>query len=1007
MRIRPTSIPLTLLAAALGFLGHSLAQDAPFRSREKAEAEQPAKKAPRKKAMAKKEPEKQPLTALDYAQWEQLGGEQLSTNGQWLLYTVQRVDKERTLFLHNTKAGNKKPAASYKYGAQPKFSDDSQWLAVTIGKSPAELKKAKKPDEKTPPPSGATIKLRHLPDGTTTSFENVKSLRFSADSQFSTIELAPKPASSPPKKETPNQAGALLVRNLHDQTDTTFGNVVKHSWSEQGALLAMVVDSPSISNALQLFDPATGVLRVLDTSDEDYALLTWRKDSFDLAALCEMKHAEKEDVSHVLLAWRQLDQPDPAKLLFEHARHKKFPEEMFITAEGVEWSKNGKALYCDLKEWEKKPAGEKPKAEEKPEEESKKEDAPEKEQPEKKSEPKTPEKKTLRESLDADSNVEVWHSKDTLIMPKQKKMAGALKNPNRRAVWWLDSGKFVPLATELTERVHLPRTGSHAVGSDRTPHERTGMFGPDLHDIYLINTKNGKRKRIVEAAKYQLSTSPNGRYILYQHNGHIWSHDAKNGTQRNLTIALGPDFTDQEDDTLAEEKPPYENAAWFADSSRVLLFDRYDIWSVAPDGTDAIKLTNGSKQQIRHRLSQATYHEKDDGLLDPDKPLFVALYGDLTKKSGYGSIALRGGKQKPGSLKVLLWEDKQVASLQRARDADTFLFTRQSYKDSPDLFLAGPTLAKTRRITHNNAFQKNYLWGHSELINYTNANGVKLQGTLTYPADYKPGRKYPMIVYIYEKRSQDLHRYPTPSETHPYNPAVFSAEGYFVFQPDIIYRPQEPGLSAVECVVPAVQEVLKTGMIDKKRVGLVGHSWGAYQTAFIVTQTDLFAAGVAGAPLTDMMSMSVSVYWNSGETNAAIFTQSQGRMNTPFWRDPENYIRNSPIHSLDQLKTPLLIAFGDDDGAVDFDQGVQMYNAARWAAKDDFIMLVYPGENHGLRKEENMVDYHYRILEWFGHYLQKDEPKKWITDGTSYLERQKELEDKKEKKTEKPAPKQP
>ena len=184
----------------------------------------------------------------------------------------------------------------------------------------------------------------------------------------------------------------------------------------------------------------------------------------------------------------------------------------------------------------------------------------------------------------------------------------------------------------------------------------------------------------------------------------------------------------------------------------------------------------------------------------------------------------------------------------------------------------------------------------------------------------------------------------------------------------------------------------------------MGHSWGAYQTSFIVTQTDLFSAAVAGAPLTDMMSMSVSVYWNSGGTNARIFAQSQGRMNKPFWQDAENYARNSPIHGLDTLNTPLLIAFGDKDGAVDWDQGIEMYNAARWAGKDDLVLLVYPGENHGLRKEENMVDYHYRVREWMGHFLKKETGRRWITEGKSFLEREKEKEDLRKKNNSKPPP---
>jgi len=347
---------------------------------------------------------------------------------------------------------------------------------------------------------------------------------------------------------------------------------------------------------------------------------------------------------------------------------------------------------------------------------------------------------------------------------------------------------------------------------------------------------------------------------------------------------------------------------------------------------------------------------------------------------------------------VLIWEDKFVGSLRRAaKNNSVYTLVKESFRDSPDLFVADPKLAQATAVSATNTFQKNFRWGRSELVDYVNKNGVELQGALIYPANYRKGKKYPMVTYIYERLSQNLHRYRIPSETHPYNPAVFSAKGYFVLMPDIVYRPQEPGPSAVECIVPAVKAVLETGMIDADRVALVGHSWGAYQTAFTVTNTDVFAAGVAGAPLTNMMSMSMQIYWNSGNTNARIFGISQGRMNKPFWTDQKNYAKNSPIYGMDRLQTPLLVAFGDKDGAVDFSQGVEMYNAARLAKKKNFVMLVYPGENHGLRRPENQVDYHYRILEWLAHYLKDKKAPKWITEGQSYLERKEELEEKDKK----------
>ena len=390
----------------------------------------------------------------------------------------------------------------------------------------------------------------------------------------------------------------------------------------------------------------------------------------------------------------------------------------------------------------------------------------------------------------------------------------------------------------------------------------------------------------------------------------------------------------------------------------------------------------------------------EEEFLKPEAPLHVSLYGDLSKKSGYGRLSL------DGSLSELVYDDARISRLAKAEDADVFAFVREDFHDSPDVFVGGEDLADMRQVSATNAFQEDFLWGRSELIEYTNARGEAMQGALYYPAGWEEGKKYPMITYIYELRSQNLHRYDVPSEQSPYSGAVFTSQGYFFFQPDITYRAQFPGVSAAECVIPAVEKVVETGLVDRDKIGLVGHSWGAYQTAFLVTQTDLFAAGVAGAPLTNMMSMSMSIYWNSGQTDAWIFHESQGRMDKPFWQDVETYIANSPIFHIDKMNTPLLVAFGDEDGAVDWHQGIEMYNAARLARKP-FVMLVYAGENHGLREKPNRVDYHHRVREWFDHYVKGEDAPKWITEGTSYLElkemKEKIEDEKSEKKSGRPS----
>lgn len=300
---RPTLSRFLALPLLVGVLPHATADENAPRKKPAAEATDVKARQKREKRSTPAEVEKQAITPADYGRWERLLGHQLSPDGRWLTYEISRVDEERRLLLHNLKTEKAEPVATYKQGSCPIFSDDSAWLAVTIGKSPAEIQKEKKAGDKAPTKSvGQTIKLRRLKDGETTEFINVGEFSFSADSHFAAMEILPKPSpGAGPGK-------ILIVRDLISGADTTFGNVVRHAWSDRGSLLAMVIDSPSISNALQVFDPAKGTLRTLESNEENYAALVWRDDAMDLAAMREKKHGEKEDISHVLLAWRNLDQ---------------------------------------------------------------------------------------------------------------------------------------------------------------------------------------------------------------------------------------------------------------------------------------------------------------------------------------------------------------------------------------------------------------------------------------------------------------------------------------------------------------------------------------------------------------------------------------------------------------------------------------------------------------------------------------------------------------------------
>ena len=222
--------------------------------------------------------------------------------------------------------------------------------------------------------------------------------------------------------------------------------------------------------------------------------------------------------------------------------------------------------------------------------------------------------------------------------------------------------------------------------------------------------------------------------------------------------------------------------------------------------------------------------------------------------------------------------------------------------------------------------------------------------------------------------------------------------------PDIVYTINDPGMSAVWCVLPAVEAAAATGIVDKERVGIHGHSWGGYQTAFLVTQTDLFSAAVAGAPLTNMISMYSSVYWNSGSANQPIFESSQGRFKGNYLENMEAYQRNSPVYYADKVTTPLIILHNDKDGAVDWNQGIEYFNTLRQLRKS-VVMLQYKGENHGLRKPANLKDYHIRMQEFFDHYLRNKSAPMWLTEGISHLDHEQHIKDRTKKILEKKSPK--
>ena len=369
---------------------------------------------------------------------------------------------------------------------------------------------------------------------------------------------------------------------------------------------------------------------------------------------------------------------------------------------------------------------------------------------------------------------------------------------------------------------------------------------------------SGERTKVKERLSEDryVQASPSGRYLLYLQDDHYWTVDTATRAIVNITKSVQTTFVDRESDVTIKQKPAFGVAGWTKNDESVILYDKFDLWRIAPNGARATRLTDGAAEQIRHRYVRLN---PDEEWIDADKPAYISLFGIWSKKSGYARLRLNA----PGAER-LVWLDKGVQRLVKAKDADVYTYTVEAFDDSPDAFVGGADLKEAKQITKTNPFQSNYAWGRAEPVEFKSARGERLQGSLFYPAGYEAGKKYPMVVYLYEKLSDGLHRYSAPSERDYYNPAAFTQNGYFLFQPDIVFQPREPGRSVIDCVEPAVKKVVEMGLVDARKVGVVGHSWGGFDASFLATHSDVFAAAVAGAPITNLVSNYGNHHWSSG-----------------------------------------------------------------------------------------------------------------------------------------------
>jgi dipeptidyl aminopeptidase/acylaminoacyl peptidase len=508
------------------------------------------------------------------------------------------------------------------------------------------------------------------------------------------------------------------------------------------------------------------------------------------------------------------------------------------------------------------------------------------------------------------------------------------------------------------------------------PYRKEATWYGRINDLFAVDLENGERVKIISRLEDRSSLSPGGRYVVFYKDKHWHIFDIKSRSSKNLTDKLDVPFYNEDHD-YPSKVPGYGVGGWIEDDKAVLIYDKFDIWMFDTGTGEAENITSGygRKNQMTFRIENL---DPDQQFFKMQEPLLLSSYHNFKKNFGFYSCRM----DKPGVAKILE-ENKKFNLLSKAKEADVLMYTRESFEEFPDVWVADLKFKSPRKISNANPQISDFAWGEPELVEWNSVDGIPLQGVLIKPGNYVPGKKYPVIVYFYRFFSQRMYEFNQMVVNHRPNFPFYTSNGYAVFLPDIRFEVGHPGFASTKCLVPGVQKLIDMGIADPDAIGLHGHSWSGYQTAFVITQTNIFACAIAGAPVSNMTSAYSGIRWGSGLARQFQYEKTQSRIGGSLWEYPELYIENSPVFFADRIKTPTLIMFGDEDGAVPWYQGIELYLALRRLEKD-CIFLQYRGEPHHPQKYANKLDYSIKMKQYFDHYLKAMEAPDWIKKGVPY-----------------------
>ncbi|MDD4777348.1 MAG: prolyl oligopeptidase family serine peptidase [Fermentimonas sp.] len=892
--------------------------------------------------------QKKPLDHSVYDGWKSLSDINISNDGKIVSVLISPQEGDTALFLKNT---NNNLTRTFDRVRSYKLSTDGRWT-VGLLKAPfaerrqARIDKKKKGDM----PQDSLLIIDNL-TFRSEKIPGIKSYKTAADMAVHVAYTIDLPKDTTDKKDA-KEKEILIVRNLLTQQEDTFRNAKEHTFNRYDNSFVVSIkpdkndstDSPRV----EFIDLDNNIRKVISNEEVEYKSFTFDEPGRQLVYIATGDTSKTDQKTYDL---RYYKSGQDSSIVISEKTISGMPEGwIFNEYASPGFSKDGRRILI----------GALPKQE--------------------------PKDTTIVDFEMAE--LDIWHWQDPIIQPQQLVEKRRRERETYTGIIYTDNlNQFIPLANEKMPSVTVSDEGNgrYALITSNLPYliESQWDLSPK-YDVWMMDLTDNSLHEVTKELNGRPILSPQGNYI-YWWDATIrdwFSYDNTSNSLVNLTERIPVNFWDERND-VPHDPGSYGIAAWGENDEYVFVYDMFDIWKIDPDGDKKpvnITQNTGRNDSLTFRYINT---DPDKRFVGVDDELLLSAFDNVSKETGYYTLKQKGRNP----LKKRVMDGFTFSREIKAKDEDIFVYQKSNFNTSPDLYITRDYWNRNEKLTDINPQMNDYNWGTAELFSWTSYAGIPLQGIVYKPEDFDPAKKYPVMIYFYEKHSDNLYSYFTPAPSRStVNIPFFVSRGYIVFTPDIHYTVGQPGMDSYNAVVSGAEAIAKNSWVDAENMAIQGQSWGGYQVAYIVTQTDMFKAAGAGAPVSNMTSAYGGIRWESGRSRQYQYEQTQSRIGAPMNDSLHLYIENSPLFYTENIKTPLLIMHNDEDGAVPWYQGIELFMSMRRLGKPVW-MLQYNNEAHNLIHRRNTKDLSIRLQQFFDHYLKGEPAPVWMTRGLPATEK--------------------